>query len=62
MTEKRIEELETICAQAYLLLGRIYHAEYTSTLAIEKMLDNLGDAKLGHENIDFTEGKSDQRN
>lgn len=49
----RIEELETICAEAYQMVGALaVKADvFETSTAVEQMLDNLSEARLVHTEI-----------
>jgi len=44
--QERIKELETICAEAYQVLG-----QFMDQLPDEKILDNLAQARMVHEDV-----------
>lgn len=49
----RIEELETICAEAYQMVGALADKAgvFETSTAVEQMLDNLSEARLTHKEI-----------
>lgn len=48
----RIDELETICAEAYQVVGTLASlADVFETDAVEKILDNLSEARLVHDDV-----------
>ncbi|EDL8063756.1 hypothetical protein CTA21_16525 [Salmonella enterica] len=49
----RIDELETICAEAYQVVGALACAAgvFESSDGVEKILDNLSEARLVHDDV-----------
>ena len=51
-TNTRIEELEALCAEAYIVVGALLSAAgMFDTEAGQNVLDNLAEAKLIHKNV-----------
>ncbi|ENQ1546043.1 hypothetical protein ACEOHC_003854 [Salmonella enterica] len=48
----RIDELETLCAEAYQVVGSLAcMADVFETEGVEKILDNLSEARLVHDDV-----------
>ncbi|EIP9221015.1 hypothetical protein LT875_002461 [Salmonella enterica] len=48
----RIDELETVCAEAYQVVGTLAcMADVFETDAVEKILDNLSEARIVHDDV-----------
>lgn len=49
--EARIEELETLCGEAYQAIGYLCEAQVVPNENILRLMDNLGAAQMVHKNV-----------